>query len=165
MAASKRLRAVAAVMAFLALLVAPASLYAGKARPIAQDPALEARVAALSEELRCLVCQNQTLQDSQAPLAIDLKNQVREMLASGKSESQVVEYLVARYGDFVLYRPPLKATTLLLWIGPLLLLALSLFGLLRHIRRQGAEAVPAVDADAAKRADALLGFAARKESR
>ena len=153
-------------LAILLLLLACGPLHAGEARPVAEDPVLEARVAALAEELRCLVCQNQTLQDSQAPLAIDLKNQVREMLASGKSESQVVEYLVARYGDFVLYRPPLKATTLLLWVGPLALLALSLFGLLRHIRRQGAEpAAAGPDANAARRADALLGFAPGKESK
>lgn len=156
----------ARLIAFILLLAAAAPLAAGEATPVAADPLLEARVAALSEELRCLVCQNQTLQDSHAPLAIDLKNQVRDMLAAGKDEKQVVEYLVARYGDFVLYRPPLKATTLLLWIGPLLLLALSLFGLLRHIRRQGGEApVPGADAETARRADALLGLAPRKESR
>jgi cytochrome c-type biogenesis protein CcmH len=158
---------VARVIAFITLLLSATWLYAGEAKPVAEDPVLEARVSALSEELRCLVCQNQTLQDSHAPLAIDLKNQVREMLAAGKSEKEVVEYLVARYGDFVLYRPPLKATTLLLWIGPLLLLALSLFGLLRHIRRQGREgaAAASIDADAARRADALLGLATHKESR
>ncbi|HET9580248.1 MAG TPA: cytochrome c-type biogenesis protein [Usitatibacter sp.] len=158
----------ARLIAILALFLAATSLHAGEAKPVAADPALESRVAALAEELRCLVCQNQTLQDSQAPLAVDLKNQVREMLASGKSEPQVVEYLVARYGDFVLYRPPLKPATLLLWIGPLLLLALSLFGLLRHIRRQATEpaaAATAPDADAARRADALLGLGSRKESR
>jgi len=158
---------VARVIAFIILLLSATWLYAGEAKPVAEDPVLEARVSALSEELRCLVCQNQTLQDSHAPLAIDLKNQVREMLAAGKSEKEVVEYLVARYGDFVLYRPPLKATTLLLWVGPLVLLALSLFGLLRHIRRQGRESAAAasIDADAAQRADALLGLATHKESR
>jgi cytochrome c-type biogenesis protein CcmH len=83
--------------------------------------------ASLSPELRCLVCQNQTLADSNAPLAVDLRNQVREQLKSGKSERDVVDFLVARYGDFVLYRPPLKASTVLLWTGPFLLLA---FGLL-----------------------------------
>jgi len=149
------------------LLLAVVSLaHAGEAQPVAADPVLEARVSKLAQELRCLVCQNQTLEDSHAPLAIDLKNQVRDMLASGRSESEVVEYLVARYGDFVLYRPPLKATTLLLWIGPLLLLAISLFALLHHIRR-GAETPAgdrAIDAEAARRADALLGLVPGKDS-
>jgi len=78
---------------------------------------LEKRVMALAEELRCLVCQNQTLADSNAPLAEDLRNQVREKMRAGKSDREVVDFLVERYGDFVLYRPPLKATTLLLWFG------------------------------------------------
>ena len=138
---------------------------AGEAQPVAPDPALELRVAKLSEELRCLVCQNQTLADSHAPLAVDLKNQVRDMLASGRSEDDVVDYMVARYGDFVLYRPPFKATTLLLWLGPLLLLLGSLYALARHIRRAGvAEPSPgALDARAARRADALLGLEPGKE--
>ena len=76
----------------------------------------------LAAELRCLVCQNQTLADSNAPLAEDLRNQVREKMRRGASDSEIVDYMVARYGDFVLYRPPLKLTTLLLWFGPLLLL-------------------------------------------
>ena len=133
----------------------------GEARPVAADPALEARVTRLAEELRCLVCQNQTLADSHAPLAIDLKNQVREMMAAGKSERDVVEYMVARYGDFVLYRPPLKLSTLLLWLGPLAILAASLVFLVRQIRRQSREAPAAVDAASAARADALLGLGSR----
>lgn len=141
---------------------------AGEALPVAADPELEARVSRLAEELRCLVCQNQTLADSHAPLALDLKNQVREMLASGRDEKDVVEYMVTRYGDFVLYRPPLKATTLLLWTGPLLLLLASLYGLHRQIRLMGRDArrdclQTAVDAQAARRADALLGLASPKE--
>ena len=103
-----------------------------------EDPALEKRVRDLSSELRCLVCQNQTLADSQAPLAIDLRNQVREQLKSGKSERDVVEFLVARYGDFVLYRPPLKASTLLLWGGPFLLLGIGLILLVVRVRRRRA---------------------------
>ena len=101
-----------------------------------EDPALEKRVHDLSTELRCLVCQNQTLADSNAPLAVDLRNQVREQLKSGKSERDVVEFLTARYGDFVLYRPPLKASTVLLWVGPFLLLALGLFLLFLRVRRR-----------------------------
>jgi cytochrome c-type biogenesis protein CcmH len=92
------------------------------ALPVAANPELEKRVQAISEELRCLVCQNQTIADSHADLAIDLKNQVRDMLAQGKSNKEVTDYMVQRYGDFVLYRPPVKNTTWLLWFGPFLLL-------------------------------------------
>ena len=98
----------------------PAS--AAEAQPTALDPVLEARVNGLAAELRCLVCQNQSLADSHADLAIDLKNQVREQLKAGHSERQVIDYMTERYGDFVLYRPPVKATTFLLWAGPALLL-------------------------------------------
>lgn len=95
---------------------------ANVALPVSENPELEKRVQAISEELRCLVCQNQTIADSHADLAIDLKNQVREMLAQGKSNKEVTDYMVQRYGDFVLYRPPVKNTTWLLWFGPFLLL-------------------------------------------
>lgn len=100
------------------------------------DPALEHRVQALSEDLRCLVCQNQSLADSNAPLALDLKRQVREQLTAGQSEQQVIDFMVARYGDFVLYRPPVKGITWLLWFGPFLLLAVALGVLLRRLGRQ-----------------------------
>lgn len=102
----------------------------------AEDPALEKRVTGLAHELRCLVCQNQTLADSNAPLAVDLRNQIREQLAQGASERDVIDFMVARYGDFVLYRPPLKATTLALWAGPFLLLALGAVLLLRRVARR-----------------------------
>ena len=115
-----------------------ATLYAGFS--LAQEnPDLEKRVQAVSNELRCLVCQNQTLADSNAPLAVDLRNQVREQLKSGASEREVREWMVARYGDFVLYRPPFKATTLLLWTGPFLLLLLGLGLVLRVVRRRPPE--------------------------
>ncbi len=104
---------------------------AREAVPVAADPVAEARVQKLSEQLRCLVCQNQTLADSHAELAEDLKNQVREMVLKGLSDREIIDYLVARYGDFVLYSPPVRATTWLLWGGPFLLLAAGL-GLLAH---------------------------------
>jgi cytochrome c-type biogenesis protein CcmH len=106
------------------------------------DPVLEAKVLAISAELRCLVCQNQTIADSHADLANDLRRQVREMLQQGKSQTQILEYMTARYGDFVLYRPPVKNTTALLWAGPALLFggaALSLMWVLRRRARTGAE--------------------------
>lgn len=101
----------------------------------AQDKALDARVDNLSQELRCLVCQNQTIADSQADLAVDLRRQVREMLIAGKSEAEVVRYMTERYGDFVVYRPPVRTDTLLLWFGPLILLVLGIALLLRRIRK------------------------------
>ena len=102
----------------------------------AADPALEARMLAITGELRCLVCQNQTIADSHADLAVDLRQQVREMLARGLSDDQVRRYMTDRYGDFVLYRPPLKATTAVLWLGPALLLAVALTALGIVIRRR-----------------------------
>lgn len=129
---------------------------AREAAPVAADPQLEKRVMGLAEELRCLVCQNQTLADSNAPLAVDLRNQVREQLKSGKSEQDVIDFMVARYGDFVRYRPPLKATTLLLWFGPLLLAVLGIGMLVRRLNRRRAEA-PAALSDAERaRAETLL---------
>ena len=101
-----------------------------------EDPALERRVVSLAHELRCLVCQNQTIADSNAPLAQDLRNQIREQLKAGKSERDVIDFMVARYGDFVLYRPPFKATTAALWTGPFVLLALGAWLLVRRVRKR-----------------------------
>ena len=119
------------------------------------DAALEKRVRELSTELRCLVCQNQTLAESNAPLAVDLRNQVREQLKAGKSERDVVDFLVARYGDFVLYRPPLKASTILLWTGPFLLLAFGLLLLFVKIRRKAQPPAELSEADRARAAKLL----------
>jgi len=103
---------------------------------LAQDPALERRVTSIAHELRCLVCQNQTLADSGAPLAVDLRNQIRTQLAAGKSEREVLDFMVARYGDFVLYRPPLKGSTLALWLGPFAFLVVGFYFLIRFVRRR-----------------------------
>ncbi len=103
------------------------------------DAAVEARLKGLADELRCLVCQNQTIADSNASLALDLRNEIREQIARGRSDDDIRAYMVERYGDFVLYRPPLKATTVLLWIGPFVLLALGagiLFMMVRKRRSQ-----------------------------
>ena len=127
-----------------------------EAAPAVDNPALEKRVMDLANELRCLVCQNQTIADSHAPLAVDLKNQIREQLGRGASERDVIEFMVGRYGDFVLYRPPLKASTLLLWFGPFLLLALGAFFLFRRIRKQGASAEPELTGAERERAARLL---------
>ena len=103
---------------------------------IGEDPVLEKRVNDIGLELRCLVCQNQTISDSHAGLATDLKNQIREQLKAGKSEKQIIEFMVERYGDFVLYRPPMKATTLLLWAGPFVLLAAGAVAGVLVVRRR-----------------------------
>ena len=149
----------AAIRLLASLALAAGAALAAPATDTAPDPALEARVNAVSAELRCLVCQNQSLADSHAPLAIDLKNQVREQLQAGHTAQEVVDYMTARYGDFVRYRPAWQAKTLLLWAGPLLLVlagvALLWRALARQQRTQAAE--PALDAADAARADRLLG--------
>jgi cytochrome c-type biogenesis protein CcmH len=114
-----------------------AALMAGSAFAVeASDPALERRVMRIANELRCLVCQNQTIADSQADLALDLRRQVREMLQRGESDARVIDFMTQRYGDFVLYRPPVKATTWLLWFGPGVLLLGGLGTLVAVLRRR-----------------------------
>ncbi|HEX2540617.1 MAG TPA: cytochrome c-type biogenesis protein [Caldimonas sp.] len=124
---------------------------ASQAPAKAADPGLDARVLRIAAELRCLVCQNQTIADSDAALAVDLRRETRALLEQGKSDREVVDYMTARYGDFVLYRPPLKATTALLWFGPAILLlggAAVLILVLRRRSRLGAEAFePDLDDD------------------
>lgn len=121
----------------------------------APNPVLESRVKQLAQELRCLVCQNQTIADSQAPLAIELKQQIHEKLAQGLSDKDVIDFMVQRYGDFILYRPPLKNTTWLLWFGPFLLLVLGLFFLFIKLRQKSPPIETLLSADLA-RASVLL---------
>jgi cytochrome c-type biogenesis protein CcmH len=104
-----------------------------------QDPIIEARLKALSTELRCLVCQNTTLADSDAPLANDLRNEIRALMQQGKTDDEIIAYLVDRYGDFVRYRPPVQANTALLWFGPFIMLvigAITLFIVLKKRSKQ-----------------------------
>lgn len=117
-------------------LCGPLAGGAKEAQPAAEDPLTEARVQAIASELRCLVCQNQTIADSQAGLAVDLRQQVREMIRRGDSDQQIIDYMTARYGDFVLYRPPLKASTAFLWFGPTLMLLIGGAVLVVVIRRR-----------------------------
>jgi cytochrome c-type biogenesis protein CcmH len=121
---------------WLLLLLLCTGAVAKEATPVAADPALEARVVAITAELRCLVCQNQTIADSTSGLADDLRNQVREQLKNGASDAQVLAFMTDRYGDFVLYRPPFKASTALLWIGPTALLVIGLGALVLVLRRR-----------------------------
>ena len=132
-----------------ALAVGLTLLLAGKALAIDterafEDPALQARYEHINSELRCLVCQNQTIADSSAPLAQDLRREVREKIAAGQTDQQIREFMIERYGDFVLYRPRMTAATFLLWAGPVIMLLAGAFIVFRYIRRQAA----AADADA-----------------
>ena len=118
------------------ILLIPSLVAAEEARPLADNPQVEARLKTLAVELRCLVCQNQTLADSNAPLAEDLRREVREMITKNMSDREIIDFLVQRYGDFVLYRPPWKATTTLLWLGPFFLLIAGATALVLALRRR-----------------------------
>jgi cytochrome c-type biogenesis protein CcmH len=146
-----------ATLLFAATLALAPSAHAAEALPTEQDPVAQARAVKLESELRCLVCQNQTIAESNAELAVDLRRQVREQIAAGRSDSEIIDFMTSRYGDFVLYRPPLKGTTLLLWAGPLLLLAIGGYALARILRerRRTGEAPPLTEEERA-RAEALL---------
>jgi len=144
---------------WLALLLCWQSLgFAADAPALADDPVVEQRLIAIAEDLRCLVCQNESLAGSRAELANDLRREVRELIRSGKSDKEIKEFLVNRYGDFVLYQPPVKPTTWLLWFGPLVLLLGAIWLLIRTIRRTQAESQsPAVlDPEQRAKAQALL---------
>jgi cytochrome c-type biogenesis protein CcmH len=144
------------LLAALLLAAAPLAARAGEAVPTENDPVAAARAVHLANELRCLVCQNQSIADSNAELAVDLRRQIREQIAAGKSDGEIVDFMVARYGDFVLYRPPLKLTTVLLWLGPLLLVAAGCVVLARQLRaRRGAEPPP-LSAEERQRAQRIL---------
>ncbi len=127
-----------ALPASLTAVVLAAAFASFAQSPANNDPALDARVKALTSELRCLVCQNQTVADSTAPVANDLREQVRTQLAAGKSEDEVKQYMTDRFGDFVLYKPRLKASTVLLWIGPFVALGFAAFLLVRRLRSRAA---------------------------
>ncbi|MBI3437902.1 MAG: cytochrome c-type biogenesis protein CcmH [Proteobacteria bacterium] len=136
------------VMAAPALAVEPSEML--------RDPALEARARDISEHLRCVVCQNQTIDDSNAPLAHDMRLLVRERLMAGDSDRQVIDYIVARYGDFVLLRPPWQPDTWALWIAPFAIFALALLGLFSQVRRRSEAAPPPLSADERRRLNQLL---------
>lgn len=149
------LRAVA-----IGLLLAGGVAAAQTAVPMAEDPVLEAEVMRIADELRCLVCQNETIAASNADLAVDLRRQIRSQLRDGRSEREILDYMVARYGDFVLYRPPVKPTTWLLWGGPFVLLVAMAWWMRQTLRRRRQEAAAAsapLSDEERRRARVLLG--------
>jgi len=129
------------------------------------DPAVEQRLHQLSQELRCLVCQNETLADSRADLAEDLRREIREQIRAGKSDQEIIGFLTQRYGEFILYRPPVKPKTYLLWFGPFVLLVVGLVILFRYVKRRK-DLIPEQPLSNAerRRAEELLGTASRKET-
>ncbi|MBS4096367.1 MAG: cytochrome c-type biogenesis protein CcmH [Sulfuricella sp.] len=142
------------------LLCFSAAAWAEEAKPLAEDPVLEQRMIKLSEDLRCLVCQNESLAGSRADLAQDLRREIRELMRSGKSDAQVIDYLTQRYGDFVLYKPPVKPVTWLLWFGPFVLLFGAVWGFYRHLKRRGDKVAEQNLSEAErKRVEGLLGIA------
>ena len=147
------------IVAVVALALAPFSALAADAAPTEKDALSASRVVKLSEKLRCLVCQNQSIADSSAELAQDLRHQIRDQVAAGKTDDEIVSYMVARYGDFVLYEPPVKGTTVLLWAGPALLLVVGFAGLvvLLRARRAEPEAPPLTAEEHARAARLLAG--------
>jgi len=141
----------------LLLCLLPICAFAGEAKDIAEDPVVEKRMVALAENLRCLVCQNESLASSHAELAEDLRKEVREMIRKGMDDKQITAYLVARYGDFVLYKPPVKSYTILLWFGPFALLLLGVWGLFFQLRKRRLSPPEAeLSPEAEQRAAALL---------
>ena len=153
---------------FLCLLVIaslPGFALAKEAQPSAPDPVVEERLMKLAKELRCLVCQNETLADSRADLAVDLRGQIREQMKAGKSDKEIVAYLTERYGKFILYNPPIDPTTYLLWFGPFVLLLAGLFFLFRYVKQRRELIVERpLSADERIRAEGLLNTDQGKES-
>jgi len=143
----------------------PCLALAKEAKPLSNDPELEKRVMALSEQLRCLVCQNETLAASQADLAQDLRGLIREQMKAGKSDKEIIAFLTDRYGKFILYNPPVDPTTYLLWFGPFVLLLGGLAFLFRYLkqRRELITEQP-LSTDERRRAETLLKTAQEKET-
>jgi cytochrome c-type biogenesis protein CcmH len=142
----------------LALMLFAAAVSAQVARPLAEDEAIERRLNAIAEELRCLVCQNESLAGSRADLALDLRRQIREQIKAGRSDDEILAYMTDRYGDFIRYRPPLKGTTLALWVGPFVLLAAAAGGLAWYVRRRRTRvATPGLSPHEEARVARLLG--------
>ena len=141
----------------LLFILSPGISYAGEAKDMAEDPVLEKRMIKLAHNLRCLVCQNESLASSHSELAEDLRREVREQMKKGMTDQEIIDYLVSRYGDFVLFDPPMKSYTLLLWYGPFVLLLIGLTGLVIQLRKRKTK-IPEtrLSAEDDKRASELL---------
>ncbi len=149
-------RWIAATLAALVLGLGTAS-WANEAAPLADDPVVERRLIAISAELRCLVCQNESLAGSRADLALDLRREIRTLIRANKTDNEILEFMVTRYGDFVLYRPPVKPVTWLLWFGPFALLIGASWGLYRMVRASSKQPMaPKLDETQRAQAQALL---------
>lgn len=145
------------LLALLLALQMASSCFAGEAAPLAEDPVVEQRLIAISEELRCLVCQNESLAGSRADLAQDLRREIRTLIKEKKSDAEIMDFMVSRYGDFVRYRPPVKPMTWLLWFGPFLLMIGGLLMLVRMVRRsQRNSEKPVIDPARRAKAQSLL---------
>ena len=153
-----------AIFFLLILFALPFFAIAKEAQPVADDPALEKRMMELSRQLRCPVCQNETLADSQADLAADLRRQIKEMMKEGKSDQEIIAFLTERYGDFPFYKPRVKPTTYLLWFGPFVLLGGGFIALFRYLgQRRGLIEDHPLTIEERKRAEELLKGKPRKE--
>jgi len=152
-------------LSLLLILVITSLAIAKDAQPLSDDPAVEQRLVKLSQELRCLVCQNETLADSRADLAEDLRREIREQIKAGKSDKEIIAFLTERYGQFILYRPRVTPTTYVLWFGPFVLLLAGLAVLFRYIK-QRRDLIPEkpLSADERRRAEELLASASGKEA-
>ena len=141
----------------ITLCIFSLGVFAKDAAPLADDPLTEQRLISISEEMRCLVCQNESLAGSRSDLANDLRREIRSLIKEGKSDDQIRNFMVERYGDFVLYRPPVKPITWLLWIGPFVILMIGIAGLFVYLRRRNRNVTNVtLSADDNKRLDALL---------
>jgi len=160
---SSRLGGISRILLALGMTFLVFAAQGRDALPMAEDETVEKRMVAISDELRCLVCQNESLSGSHAELANDLRREIRSLIKDGKSDAEIMDFMVSRYGDFVRYRPPLKATTYLLWFGPFLLLAGAIVALVVYLRRRGRRVAAAAEnadgglsADELRQAEALL---------
>ncbi|HWI82730.1 cytochrome c-type biogenesis protein [Ramlibacter sp.] len=146
------------LIALLLLALALGAATAKEAAPLAEDPVVEQRMLAISEEMRCLVCQNESLAASRSDLAQDLRRELRTLIKQGKTDAEIRDFMVSRYGDFVLYRPRVSPTTYLLWAGPFILMIVAVVVLLVYVRRRNraVDAEQALTEEEARRADALL---------
>jgi cytochrome c-type biogenesis protein CcmH len=150
----------------LSFVLMSCAAHADEAKPLAEDPVVEQRLIAISEELRCLVCQNESLAGSRADLANDLRRELRGLIKEGKSDKEIMDFMVGRYGDFVRYRPPVKPTTWFLWAGPFLFLIIGIGVLLGFLRKRGKQAQQAPLTDEERqRAEALLATTSTEENR